>query len=196
MRSASAAVGVADEDRVALGQRGHARRRTAARAASGTATCAAPVPSKRASRAGSARASGGSCPKGPPADSCHYECCTTFIAAAIPSVTIISTASAASSIVTARTRPRPSSGLLEHVVGAVLLARRLADADADAQEVVGVQVRLDRLEPVVAGESAAFLHLEAADLEVEFVVHDHEAARSSMPWRCASGATATPLSFM
>ena len=84
---------------------------------------------------------------------------------------------------------------LEHVVGALLLRRRLADADAHAQERVVVQVLLDRAQPVVPGEAAA-------DLDPQ-----HRGARSSSsctitscsgstPKRRTSGATACPESFM
>ena len=54
------------------------------------------------------------------------------------------------------------------------LRHRLAHADAHAEEVVGVEVRLDRTQPVVPGEAAAVLHLERADGQVELVLHDHE----------------------
>jgi hypothetical protein len=63
----------------------------------------------------------------------------------------------------------------QHVVGPLLPPRRLADADADAGEVGGVQVRLDRLEPVVACETAAELELDASEREVELVVHHDQA---------------------
>ena len=49
----------------------------------------------------------------------------------------------------------------------------------------------------MAGQSAAHLDLEPADLEVEFVVHDHEAARVlDAVTACEHADTATPLSFM
>ena len=65
--------------------------------------------------------------------------------------------------------------------------RRLADADADPQEVVAVQVGLDRPQAVVAGQAAADLHLH------------RPGGRSSSSWtttssaqvaRCRSGARA------
>src|SRR5439155_15888 len=64
--------------------------------------------------------------------------------------------------------------LLEHVVDAMLLRDRLPDADADPQEGVGVEVRLDRAQAVVPGQAAAVLHLQHPDREVELVLHDHE----------------------
>ena len=48
--------------------------------------------------------------------------------------------------------------LRQHVIRAALLRRRLADADAHAQEVLGVQVLGDAAQPVVAGQTTAGLH--------------------------------------
>src|SRR3954447_10840464 len=67
---------------------------------------------------------------------------------------------------------------LEHVVGAPRRVGRLADADAHAQELVGLQARLQRPQPVVAGEPAARLQLELAHRQVELVVHDDDLLRS------------------
>src|SRR3546814_15848412 len=66
------------------------------------------------------------------------------------------------------------AGPLEDVVRALGASGRLADPDADAGEVVGVEVGLYRLEAVVAGQSAAELQLHPPDREVELVVHHHE----------------------
>jgi hypothetical protein len=60
------------------------------------------------------------------------------------------------------------------VIGTVRLAGRLADADAHAQERVGLEVLLDRAQAVVAGEAAAFFQLDASDFDVELVVHDDD----------------------
>ncbi len=68
-------------------------------------------------------------------------------------------------------------GLLQHVVRALLRARRLADTHAHADEVIGLQVLHDRLEAVVPGEATADLHPHAADGQVELVVHDHDLLR-------------------
>ena len=62
----------------------------------------------------------------------------------------------------------------QHVVGAALLRRRLADTDPHAHELVGVQVLFDRAQAVVAGEAAADLHPQHGRREVELVVHDHD----------------------
>ena len=67
----------------------------------------------------------------------------------------------------------------QHVVGALALTGRLADPDADPDEVLGVQVGHDRLQPVVAGQPAAVLHLEAGQLEVHLVVDHHQPAGST-----------------
>ena len=65
----------------------------------------------------------------------------------------------------------------QHVVGPLLPPGRLPDADADAGEVVGVQVGLDRLQPVVPGQPAAELELQPAERQVELVVHHHQPVR-------------------
>src|SRR3546814_6383018 len=69
------------------------------------------------------------------------------------------------------------AGPLEDVVRALGASGRLADPDADAGEVVGVEVGLYRLEAVVAGQSAAELELHPPDRQVELVVHHHEVVR-------------------
>jgi dihydroxyacetone kinase len=60
------------------------------------------------------------------------------------------------------------------VIRAALLRRGLPDADAHAQELVGVEVLLDRAQTVVAGEAAADLHPQDRGREVELVVHDDD----------------------
>ena len=122
---------------------------------------------------------------------------TRFMAAATPSDTISSTASAAScTTMSSSVRSRLPTGL-QHVVGTLLLGRRLAHADAHPQELVGVQVGLDRAQPVVAGQPAALLDLELPGGQVELVLHDHELARGrSMPCRRTSWATDSPDRFM
>src|SRR3546814_5368021 len=65
------------------------------------------------------------------------------------------------------------AGPLEDVVRTLGASGRLADPDADAGEVVGVEVGLYRLEAVVAGQSAAELQLHPPDREVELGVHHH-----------------------
>lgn len=66
------------------------------------------------------------------------------------------------------------AGPTQHVVGALLPTGRLPDADAHPHEVVALQVRLDRLEAVVAGQPPADLHLQLPGREVHLVVDDHE----------------------
>ena len=107
-------------------------------------------------------------------------------------------ASAASSTHTAISSRSAFDGLRQHVVGAAVgPARRLADPDADADEVGGVEVVADRSEAVVAGQPAADLDPDATRREVELVVDRRPAgAGSSMPYRRHSGATAWPDSFM
>jgi hypothetical protein len=68
-------------------------------------------------------------------------------------------------------------GLLQHVVRALLRARRLADTHAHADEVIGLQMLHYRPEAVVPGEATADLHPHAADGQVELVVHDHDLLR-------------------
>jgi hypothetical protein len=69
--------------------------------------------------------------------------------------------------------------------GAVLLARRLAHADADPEVVLGLEVLGDAAQAVVAGEAAAGLDLHDARFEVELVVDDDDVRRGR---RCGSGA--------
>ena len=60
------------------------------------------------------------------------------------------------------------------MIGASLLARGLADADADAGKGIAVEVGLDGPQPVVAGQAAARLDLEPADRQVQLIVNDHQ----------------------
>src|SRR5581483_8700314 len=62
----------------------------------------------------------------------------------------------------------------QHMVGTLPAPGRLADADPHAQEVGRVQVLADGLEPVVPGQAAALFHLDAAERQVELVVHDDD----------------------
>jgi hypothetical protein len=65
----------------------------------------------------------------------------------------------------------------EDVICPLTFAGRLVDADADAHEVVRVQVGLDRLETVVTRGAAADLDPHPSDGKVELVVDDHEAVQ-------------------
>ena len=60
------------------------------------------------------------------------------------------------------------------MIGASVLARRLADADADAGKGIAVVLGLDGPQPVVAGQAAARLDLEPADRQVQLIVNDHQ----------------------
>jgi hypothetical protein len=60
------------------------------------------------------------------------------------------------------------------MISASVLARRLADADADAGEGVAVEMGLDGPKPVVAGQAATRLDLEPADRQIQLVVNDHQ----------------------
>ncbi len=70
---------------------------------------------------------------------------------------------------------------LQHVVGDFLLREfrlaRVSDADAQPPVLRGAQLRLDVAQSVVAGVSAAELHLRLAGLQVELVVHDEDLLR-------------------
>ena len=115
----------------------------------------------------------------------------------MPSARMHSTASAASCSVTsisARSRLREA---VEHVTGAVLLARRFANTDPDPKELVGLEVRGDRAQAVVSGEAATCLEFHRRGRKIELVLHDHDrAGLASISRRRTSGATATPESFM
>ena len=53
----------------------------------------------------------------------------------------------------------------------------MADADAQAPEILGAEMRGDVLEAVVPGRAAALLELRRAGREVELVVHDQHLGR-------------------
>ena len=114
--------------------------------------------------------------------------CSGSSPTAAPSATIISTASAASCTTTSNSVRSFFDGLLQHVVRALLRARRLADADPHADEVVGLQVLHDRLEPVVPGEPTADLHPHAADRAGRA---RRGRSRSAAGRRCCGGARAS-----
>ena len=106
-----------------------------------------------------------------------------------------STASAATSTATSSASRSVLAGPLQHVVGTGLATGGLADADADPQVVAGVEVGVDRLEPVVAGRAAADLDLDPARRAGRARRGRPRAAsgrgavdRSSMPARRTSGA--------
>src|SRR5438105_15848522 len=63
------------------------------------------------------------------------------------------------------------------MVGAALLGGRLADADPNSRELVGVQMLLDRSQTVVAGQAAAELQPQHRRFEIELVVHDDDPIR-------------------
>ena len=89
------------------------------------------------------------------------------------------------------------------LAAAALLHRHGVD-DPHPHEVVGVQVGLDRLEAVVAGQAATDLHLELAGGQVHLVVHHHQPVRIvdavqpeqlDRPGRRSDGAGFTVASF-
>ena len=109
------------------------------------------------------------------------------MAASTPSRAMTSTASAATSTATSSTAALGARRTVQHVVGAGLAARRLADADPDAHVARVVEVGVDRLEPVVAGRAPSHLHLDPARRQVELVVDDDEpvGARDPEPFHRA-----------
>ena len=103
---------------------------------------------------------------------------TAACARSRPSASRVSTASAARA-----TSASASSCALEvgeHPVGerARVAALRPADADAEAEEVLRLEVLRDRAQAVVAGEAAAEPHLQPARLEVRLVVDDEHRRRA------------------
>src|SRR5581483_4706616 len=57
------------------------------------------------------------------------------------------------------------------------------DADAQAREVLRLQMLRDRAQPIVTREPAAALHLDAAEVEVALVVHDEHVLRLDLEER-------------
>ena len=90
---------------------------------------------------------------------------------------ISSTASAASCTATSNSSRMARREPVEHVVGATLLRRRLADTDPHAHEVGGAEVRCHAAQAVVPSEPAADLHPHRGRREVELVVDDDDLAR-------------------
>ena len=86
-------------------------------------------------------------------------------------------------------------GRSQDVAGALLAAGRLADADADAAEVVGADVGLDRGEALVAGEPAGELHLDAARSAGRARRARRRGDRASRSWRRSSQPAAMPDSL-
>ncbi len=114
------------------------------------------------------------------------------IAASGPSAMITSTASAASCTATSNSSRWRVGQAIEDVVGAALLGRRLADADAHANEVVGAEMRRDAAQAVVPGEPAADLDAHGRRREVELVVDDDDLARLLDPEAPGEGAHRQP----
>ena len=76
---------------------------------------------------------------------------------------MVSTASAARATMASSSARSALVGRRKHVVRAGRCRRRLADADAHADEVIRMQMRLDRLQAVVPGEPATDLDPERSD---------------------------------
>jgi hypothetical protein len=83
----------------------------------------------------------------------------------------------------------------EHVVGerAGVATAGTADADAQSQEVLGLQVLRDRAEAVVAAEPAAEAKLETSALEVALVVHDEHGVGIELEEACGGRDRAARL---
>ena len=62
------------------------------------------------------------------------------------------------------------------MVGALVLARGLPNTHSQADEPIVVEMGLDRTKTVMAGQSTADLHPYRSERQIEFIVHDHEAA--------------------
>ena len=82
----------------------------------------------------------------------------------------------------------------EHIVGERprIAAFRSPDADAQAKKVLRLQMLRDRAQAVVAGEAAALARLQAAEIEIAFVVDDEDRVGRDLvePRRSADGASA------
>ena len=65
----------------------------------------------------------------------------------------------------------------QHVRGALVRARGLADPDADPEEVLRVQMRGDGAQAVVPGQAAPGLEAHRAGGQVQLVVHDDDVGR-------------------
>ncbi len=104
----------------------------------------------------------------------HVRALNLLMATSGPSATRHSTASAATSTASAmRARVRPR-GAPQDVVGPGGGVRRLAHADADADELEMTEMGLDRPETVVTRRAAPELDPDDSRLEVELVVDDDE----------------------
>ena len=98
----------------------------------------------------------------------------SFWAASSPLVSSASTASAARSSRNAELLALGRGQLAQHVVGRVLAPRRPADAEPDPQVLLGPQRRAGGLQAVVAALATAALEPQAAERQVELVVHDDD----------------------